>query len=124
MSLSQAGSTATSCFAAYAAQRVHVGVEGDRLADGLGDRFVDGQPAPLAVEVDSAGRGLDLAGAERVGDAEEDVAHQGSDRRLVAIGLVGLEHRELGAVRGVDALVAEDAAHLVDPVDARRRRPS
>ena len=52
-----------------------------------------------------------------VGGAEEHVAHQVGHRELVAVGLVGLEHRELGAVRGVDALVAEDPAHLEDPVD-------
>ncbi len=40
-----------------------------------------------------------------------------ADRGLVAPRLVGLEHRELGGVGGVDALVAEDPPHLVDPVD-------
>ena len=44
-------------------------------------------------------------------------------RVLVAVGLVGLEHRELGGVRGVEALVAEGAADLVDPVDAADHRP-
>ena len=38
-------------------------------------------------------------------------------RVLVAVGLVDLEHRELRAVRGVHALVAEDPADLEDPVD-------
>ena len=49
---------------------------------------------------------------------EVDAAGQLGHGALVAIGLIGLEHRELGTVRGVDALVTEDAAHLVDLVDA------
>ena len=92
-------------------------LEGDRLADGLAHRVVHRQPAPLAAEVDGAGRGLDDPRAEGVGHTEVEVADQRPDRGLVAPRLVGLEHRELGGVGGVDALVAEDPAHLVDPVD-------
>ena len=102
---------------AYAEQRLPRRLERDRLADGLAHRVVDRQPAPLAAEVDLAGGRLDDPRAERVGHAEVEVADQLADRGLVAPGLVGLEHRELGGVGGVDALVAEDPAHLVDPVD-------
>ena len=93
------------------------GLWGDLVTDGLAHRGIDRQPPPLAVEVDHPGGRLDLTGAERIGDAEVEVADEGGDRRLVAIGLVGLEHRELGRVSGVDAFVAEDPAELVDPVD-------
>ena len=61
--------------------------------------------------------GVSTCRARAVGDRQVEVADEGGDARLVAVGLVGLEHRELGAVGGVDALVAEDAADLVDPVD-------
>ena len=42
---------------------------------------------------------------------------------VVAERLVGLEHRELGVVAGVEALVAEDAADLEDPVHAADDQP-
>ena len=42
---------------------------------------------------------------------------------VVAVGLVGLEHRELGIVGCVSALVAEDPADLVDPLDAADDQP-
>ena len=40
------------------------------------------------------------------------------DAVVVAVRLIGLEHRELGAVRRVGALVAEVAVDLVDALDA------
>ena len=52
-----------------------------------------------------------------------DLAGQRRHRPVVAVRLVDLEHRELGAVRGVDALVAEVAADLVDPVQAADDQP-
>ena len=45
------------------------------------------------------------------------------DAGLVGPRLVGLQHRELGRVRAVDALVAEDASQLVDPIDAADHGP-
>ena len=43
--------------------------------------------------------------------------------RVVAVGLVGLEHRELGVVAGGDALVAEHARHLEHLVEAADDQP-
>ena len=42
---------------------------------------------------------------------------------VVAVGLVELEHRELGIVLGRDPLVAEVAVDLVDPLEAADDQP-
>ena len=49
----------------------------------------------------------------------------GELHHVVVVGerLVGLEHRELGVVAGVDALVAEDAADLEDPLEPADDQP-
>jgi hypothetical protein len=101
----------------------HRGVQGDGLAHGLAEAVVERQPAPLGVQVDDARLGFDLARAQRVGDVEDDLLGRLGDAVLVGPRLVGLQHRELGRVRAVDALVAEDASHLVDPVDAADHGP-
>ena len=44
-------------------------------------------------------------------------------RAVVAVGLVDLEHRELGIVPRADAFVAVDAAQLVHPLDAADQQP-
>ena len=44
-------------------------------------------------------------------------------RVVVAVGLVGLEHRELGVVLRADPLVAEDPADLEDPLHAADQQP-
>ncbi len=54
-------------------------------------------------------------GASRLGDHLFDHRHHVV---VVHVGLVGLEHRELGIVLEAHALVAEVLAHLVDAVDA------
>ena len=54
---------------------------------------------------------------------EHQLAGQRRHRVVVAVRLVDLEHRELGVVGGVDALVAEDAADLVDPLEAADDQP-
>ncbi len=44
-------------------------------------------------------------------------------RAVVAVGLIELEHRELGIVPRADPLVAIDAAQLVDPLHAADQQP-
>ena len=44
-------------------------------------------------------------------------------RAVVAVGLIDLEHRELGIVPRADPFVAIDAAQLVDPLDAADQQP-
>ena len=100
------------------AQLLQRGLGRDPPAEPVGQPLVDRQPGPLAVEVDDAAPGLDPVDAEGVGDVHDDRPEGLGDRELVAPALIGLEHRELGAVRGVDALVAEDPADLVDAVGA------
>ena len=55
--------------------------------------------------------------------ADDDRLGQVHHVVVVAERLVGLEHRELGVVAGVEALVAEDAADLEDPVHAADDQP-
>ena len=118
-SASQAGSTLTSCFAATAQQGFGRGLRGDFLADGLGQARVQAQPAPFAVEVDGALGGLQhAAGADGVRGGEDDLLDAVGHHELVGVGLVALQRGELRGVRGVHALVAEDAPDLEDAVDA------
>ena len=74
---------------------------------------------PAAREVDrrSVARGDDGAPGS-LGGGDDQVLHQGRHGVVVAVRLIGLEHRELRRVRRVDAFVAEDPADLVDPFDA------
>jgi hypothetical protein len=102
LSAPHAGSSATSWAAAYRRSVSSGRGEGDFLPDGLADRVVDRQPAPLAAEVDLAAGRLDDPTAQCVGHAEVEVADQAGDGGLVAVGLVGLQHGELGRVGGVD----------------------
>ena len=60
---------------------------------------------------------------DRPGRVDDERLGQLHHRELVAVGLVGLEHRELRRVGGVEALVAEGAADLVDLLDAADHRP-
>ena len=52
---------------------------------------------------------------DRVADTFFGEVHH---RAVIAVRLIDFEHREFGVVRLVDALVAVDAAHLVDTLDA------
>ena len=57
----------------------------------------------------------------RPADRDRRLLHEGlrelGDAEVVGVGLVGLEHRELGRVRRVGALVAEVAVDLEDPLE-------
>ena len=72
------------------------GVHGDRLADLGAHGRIDRDPSPLTVEVDGALIGLDLAGPVGIGRRQIEVADEGADGLLIAVGLIGLEHREFG----------------------------
>jgi len=86
-------------------------------------------PGPLLPElrqVDPAERGPEVylhpvvvhfGDAGQLGAAGEDLLGQLGHGVVVAVGLVGLQRGELGVVAGVHALVAEDAADLVDAVE-------
>ena len=90
------------------------------LRDGRGHRG----PAPRRGEVQGAlphahlgapGRGC----GRRGGDLLDERHHVG----VVGVGLVELQHGELGAVAGRQALVAEDAAEFEDPGEAADHEP-
>ena len=55
--------------------------------------------------------------------ALDQLARQRRHGGVVAVGLVGLQHGELGVVRGVHALVPEVAPDLVDLLDAPDEQP-
>ena len=54
---------------------------------------------------------------------DEHLLGHGHQLLVVAVGLVELEHRELGVVLRRDPLVPEVAVDLVDPLDAADRQP-
>ena len=56
--------------------------------------------------------------ADRLGHGVHEPLAPLGHVEVVRVGLVPLEHRELGVVRGVDALVAEVLADLVDALQA------
>ncbi len=54
---------------------------------------------------------------------DNDLLGQLHHRAVVAIGLVGLEHRELGIVMGADPFVAEHASQFEHPFEAADQQP-
>ena len=98
---------------------VAVGVLGDVDATRLTDRVAQRDPAPGRGEVDFLLPALQLGRTEDgLGDAGDQVLEADGGVVVVRVGLVPLEHRELGVVLVGDPLVAEVLAELVDPVDA------
>ena len=72
---------------------------------------------------DAVDGSADDRGAQcRLGGGDDEAARECAHRRIVAAGLVGLEHRELRVVGGVDAFVAEVAADLEDPFEPADER--
>ncbi len=107
------------------AQPLGGGERRDLLADRLGQRAVQGDLVPVAREVARAavGQGHLQRAERRERRLLDQLAGEYGDRVVVAVGLVGLEHRELGAVRGVRALVAEVAVDLEDLLEATDDAP-
>ena len=67
---------------------------------------------------------LDLVGADRfAGHRRQHLLGQRHQLTILAVGLVELEHRELGVVLRGDPLVAEVAVDLVDPLETADRQP-
>ena len=60
----------------------------------------------------------ELVGADGLADAAHEPLGAVGDDLPVRVGLVPLEHRELGVVLGREALVAEVLADLVDALEA------
>ena len=76
------------------------------------------QPPPGRREVQLLAADAHRGRAQRLPrDRRHEVLDHPRDVVVVGVGLVRLEHRELGVVPGRDALVAEDAAQLVDAVE-------
>ena len=79
----------------------------------LPDRVAQGHAPPRRGEVDLARRSRSRAATN-----DDQLLELGRDVVVVGVGLVPLEHRELGVVLGREALVAEVLAELVDPLEA------
>ena len=100
----------------------------DLLAQGLGGGAVqvDAIPLPRQVVLGAVGQTHDFLALGQVeGVARgllDEVAGQVGHAVVVRVGLVGLQGRKLGAVRGIHALVAEVAVHLEDAVHAADNR--
>ena len=89
------------------------------------ERVDEREAPPARREVDLVPAERDLRRAERrlgaaVADELLDPRHRVP---VVGVGLVPLEHRELGVVLERDALVAEVLAELVDPLEAADDQP-
>ena len=80
--------------------------------------------APLAAQVElrAVGVGHHVEPADRDRRLLHEIAGQLGHRVVVAVRLVRLQHRELRRVRRVDALIAEVAVDLEDPLDAADHR--
>ena len=97
---------------------------GDVDAGALEDRLAQGDPPPGRREVDLDPVALDLGRAQHpLGDLGDEQLEVVRGLLVVGVGLVPLEHRELGVVLVRDALVAEVLAELVDAVDAADDQP-
>ena len=89
----------------------------------VGDQIQDRGLPPFALEVDLGAVARRYDGApDRPRRVHDERLGQLHHRELVAVGLVGLEHRELRRVGRVESLVAERAADLVDLLDAADHR--
>ena len=112
---------------------VHIDASGLRGGDSLGiigyshkvdtDVFLDslghGQALPAGGEVDLAALPCALIGAEYLNrSARQEVFKQIHHVVKIGVGLIELNGRELGVVLRVHALIAEDAADLVDALNA------
>jgi len=85
----------------------------------LRDQLAHRRSPPRRREVDRLSLQVDDRPADRVERRlPDDRLGQLHHVRVVGVGLVGLEHRELRVVARVDALVAEHAADLEDPLEA------
>ena len=82
------------------------------------DRLAHGEARPRRREVDLVVAERDLEGADGLGGRGGHLLDHRHDVVVVDVGLVGLEHRELGVVLEAHALVAEVLADLVHAVDA------
>ena len=79
---------------------------------------------PAGGQVDLLALPLHLIGAQDLlGGGGEQVLEQIHHAVEVGVGLVELHGGELGVVLGVHALVAEDAADLIHPVQAAHDQP-
>ena len=118
-------SSATSGRSAMPRRLCGAGVRRDRLADAPrtpASCTVTTRHWPArSISTPSAVTGAVMPAA--VGGLEDERAGQFGHRVVVAVGLVRLEHGEFRRVRGVDALVAERPADLVDPLDAADDAP-
>ena len=91
-----------------------------RVRGRLGQRLVHRDAVPLATEVvlGAVGPGDRRGSGDRDRGVLDQLLREVGDLVVVAVGLVGLDHRELGRVRRVGALVAEVAVDLEDALDA------
>ena len=83
-----------------------------------------GHAGPAGGQVDVLPLPLDLIGAQNLlGGGGQQVLEQVHHVVEIGVGLVELDGGELRVVLGVHALVAEDAADLIDPVHAAHDEP-
>ena len=103
-------------------QLVQRGLGRDRSARGIREGRVHRNAIPLSAEIEL--RTIGPRDRRRAGHGDrrvlDELLREVGDAVVVGVGLIGLEHRELGAVGGVGTLVAEvsvDLEHAVDAAD-------
>ena len=104
---------------------LHGGLRGDLLTDLLGQRIIHAHDGPFAAEIvfRAVGQGdLERTGGIAGGILDERLGEI-RDRMIIAICLIGLEHREFRGMRGIRALIAEIAVDLEHVVEAADHRP-
>jgi hypothetical protein len=96
------------------------GVRSHALSDCLGDGRMECDRTPLTTKVVFRAVGVTHNGRaeDGAGRGEHQLTSQLGHVVVGGVGLVGLEHRELRRVRGVDALVPEVPIDLEDALDA------
>ena len=75
-------------------------------------------PLPAQVVLRPVGMPHDVGTEHGPYTFDHQIVSELGDVVVVAVRLIGLQHRELRRVRGVDALVAEVAVDLEDALDA------
>ena len=102
----------------------HAGRIGWIAACHLADQVVVFRAAEGGREIDGPAHPLKpRGGAGHLCSLDNDRLGEVHHRAVIAVGLVGLEHGELGIVPGAHALVAVDAAEFEDPLHAADKQP-
>ncbi len=99
-------------------ERARVGLGRDRAAEGLAESLEEGQPPPRRGQTDGLALICELVPPHQgLAQVDEELLGELHEVLVVGVGLVELQHRELGVVLGRHPLVAEVAVDLVHALE-------